>query len=77
MENSITFIGLDVHKETISVALAEGGERGEARVYGEIANRPDALSPIYARECHFGGLKRRNQCNVDNFDAFLRPSMMV
>ena len=42
MEQSITFVGLDVHKETISVALADGGEQGEGRVYGEIANRPDA-----------------------------------
>ena len=46
------FIGLDVHKETISVALAEGGERGEARVYGEIANRPDALRKLMSRLAH-------------------------
>ena len=52
MEKSITFIGLDVHKETISVALAEGGERGEARVYGEIANRPDALRKLMSRLAH-------------------------
>ena len=55
MEKSIMFVGLDVHKETISVALAEGGERGEARVYGEIANRPDALRKLMsklARDSH-------------------------
>lgn len=49
MEHSITFVGLDVHKETISVALAEGGDRGEARVYGEIANRPDGLRKLMSR----------------------------
>ena len=49
MANTITFIGLDVHKETISVALAAGRERGEARVYGEIANRPDALRKLLSR----------------------------
>ena len=49
MEQSITFVGLDVHKETISVALADGGERGEARVHGEIANRPDALKKLMNR----------------------------
>ena len=43
------FVGLDVHKETISVALADAGERGEARVYGEIANRPDALKKLISR----------------------------
>jgi hypothetical protein len=27
MEQSIIYVGLDVHKETIAVALAEAGER--------------------------------------------------
>ena len=49
MEKSITFVGLDVHKERISVALADGSERGEARVYGEIANHPDALKRLMRR----------------------------
>ena len=29
MGERITFAGLDVHKATITVALAEGGERGD------------------------------------------------
>jgi transposase len=41
-----TFIGLDVHKETITVALAESGERGEVREYGRIANSPEALKGL-------------------------------
>jgi hypothetical protein len=36
------YIGLDVHKETIAVAIAETGRTGEVRLYGEIANTPDA-----------------------------------
>jgi len=43
VEESITFVGLDVHKETIAVALAEGGQRGEVREYGEITNTPAAV----------------------------------
>jgi hypothetical protein len=43
----ITYIGLDVHKEGIVVAVAEGGlrgeVRGEVRDYGRIANTPAAL----------------------------------
>ena len=42
MEKSITYVGLDVHKKTIAVALAEGGARGTARDYGQIANTPAA-----------------------------------
>ncbi len=40
------YIGLDVHKETIAVAIAETGRTGEVRFYGEIANTPDAVAPI-------------------------------
>ena len=59
LEKSITFVGLDVHKETMTVALAESGERGEARGYGQIANRPEALRRLVSkltragRELHF------------------------
>ena len=49
MERRITFVGLDVHKETISVALADGGSRDAARFYGQIENNPTALSKIAAK----------------------------
>jgi hypothetical protein len=34
------FTRLDVHKESIVVAVAAGGLRGEVREYGRIANMP-------------------------------------
>ena len=43
MGDRITYVGLDVHKDGIVVAVAEGGERGEVREYGRIANTPAAL----------------------------------
>ena len=46
MGDRITYVGLDVHKEGIVVAVAEGGLRGEVRDYGRIANTPAALDRL-------------------------------
>jgi len=45
MEKKIRFIGLDVHKAFITVAIADDG-RGEAESYGEIPNTPAAVSKL-------------------------------
>src|ERR1700731_438802 len=42
----ITYVGLDVHKAGIVVAVAEGGLRGEVREYGRIANTAGALDRL-------------------------------
>ena len=49
MEKSITYIGLDVHKNTIAVAVAESGLRKEVRDYGTIANTPAALKKLITK----------------------------
>src|SRR5271169_1774169 len=46
MADRITYVGLDVHKESIVVAVAEGGLRGEAREHGRIANTAAALDRL-------------------------------
>jgi hypothetical protein len=42
--DDITFVGLDVHKATVAVAVAEGGRAGEARRVGVVENRPAVLA---------------------------------
>ena len=58
MGDRITYVGLDVHKDGIVVAVAEGGRRGEVREYGRIANTPAALQQLVRTLAH-GGAKLR------------------
>ena len=46
MEETITFVGLDVHKKSISVAIAEDGLREEARFLGLVPNTAGALTKL-------------------------------
>src|SRR5271154_5989280 len=46
MGDRITYGGLDLHKDTIVVAVADGGLRGEVREYGRIANTAAALDRL-------------------------------
>lgn len=36
--NKTLYVGLDVHKDTIAVAVAEDGRTGEIRFHGTILN---------------------------------------
>ena len=58
MGNHTTYVGLDVHKDGIAVAVAEGGRRGEVRGYGRIANTPAALRRL-ARKLGQEGVELR------------------
>ena len=58
MEHSITYVGLDVHKDTITVALAESGKRAEVREYGKIANTPAAFRALLGKLARGGGTLR-------------------
>src|SRR5271156_3334842 len=49
MEQPIRFIGLDVHKDTIVVAITAAGEAGKATAYGTIPNTSAALQALVTR----------------------------
>src|SRR4026207_2104714 len=46
MGNRSMFVGLDVHKETIDVSIAEGHRQGEVRHYGVIASDLEPLDKV-------------------------------
>src|SRR3954453_6547498 len=49
VEQVITYVGLDVHKDTIAVALAEADQRGAVGEYGKIAHTPSAVKTLAAK----------------------------
>jgi hypothetical protein len=54
----ITYVGLDIRKESIVGATASGGLRGQTRAYGRIANTATALDRLL-RKLGGDGMKPR------------------
>jgi len=48
-KSSILFVGMDVHKETIDIAIATNRLNGKVRHYGQIQNRIDAIDKFIAK----------------------------
>ncbi|MDR6144276.1 transposase [Sphingomonas sp. SORGH_AS870] len=46
MREAVKYVGLDVHKETIAVAVADGKRGGEVRFFGTVANEDDAIRKL-------------------------------
>lgn len=46
MKTTTKYVGLDVHKDTTVIAVADGGRDGEVRLYGEISSDLGALERV-------------------------------
>lgn len=60
MQESITYVGLDVHKDSICIAIAESGRKGEVRVYGTIGGDMTSLGRVVKKF----SLKYKHLCFV-------------
>lgn len=49
MKKNNRYVGLDVHADSIAVAVAEDGRDGEVRSLGTIANQPEAIRKLMQR----------------------------
>ena len=58
MQKIIKNIGLDVHKNSISIAIADDGRDGEVRYYGEIDNDMNQLDKVIRKLISKGAVLR-------------------
>jgi hypothetical protein len=49
MSDFNAYVGLDVHKDSILVAIAEAGRDGEVRQWGMVRNTPEAVAKLARR----------------------------
>lgn len=68
MKNKMLYVGLDVHKDTIAVAVAEDGRGGEIRFHGVIAHSADAV-------CTFRGIRPVVPTTSGGLNRSIRPPL--
>ena len=69
MEKSIMYVGLDVHKNSIEIAFAEGGRDDEVRHYGKIDSSLEALDRVIrklmSKGCELSFVYEAGPCGYD------------
>lgn len=68
--NDSIFVGLDVPKATISVAVAEGTRGGEVRSWGIIPNRTDQIAKLAEKLTRANG----ERVLLRSWPLWLRPA---
>jgi transposase len=56
MKTVRSFVGMDVHKATISISVAEDGRSGSVRFIGVIPNTPEAVHKMAKQLARHGEL---------------------
>ena len=64
------FVGMDVHKATISVAVGDGGRGGEVRQLGNFLNRADHVDKLVQR------LSKTSRALPDDSAIIMRPARL-
>jgi hypothetical protein len=59
MKKTTRFVGLDVHAESIAVAVAESGRNGEVRSLGLIPNRLESIRKLVQNLAVYLSARRR------------------
>jgi transposase len=73
MKSVHAYVGLDVHKDTISVAIADAGRGGEVRFYGTISNDGDQLEKLAQKlTTKHGRLEFVYEAGPCGYDVFRR-----
>src|ERR1700679_2282612 len=67
VENTL-FVGVDVHKKTISVATVDGCAGSAVRFYGTVENTPDAIRALCKNLSKDGG--RLHACSEAGAGAY-------
>ena len=65
MRKIIKYIGLDVHKNSINIVIAEDGRRRDVRFYGVINNDMDQLHKFLRKQISHGIEPR---CSNSNYE---------
>jgi transposase len=68
MNHEIHYIGLDVHADSISIAIAEAGRDGDVRFYGKIPNELHMVDKVL-KKLHYPAPTRPRPYNVKRYSV--------